>query len=310
MRAPADAPSPETLAWVGRAVGGDEVVAVRRLTGGIATATHLLRLRSGRQVVLRRHRERWVREDPTVVAGEVDVLEHVRACGLPRAPELLAADLDGSEGGGRAALLLARLPGRIDLAPADRSDWLRQMADALAGIHAQPAPSSVTSVGPSRPPHWMRRVEEPPPWSAHPALWARALELVWETTPAPVRTHPVLVHGDYQHFNLLWSRGRLTGVVDWSRAQEQPLDVDLGHCRLNLVLLYGTEAADAFLHRYEEVSGVAVDPWWDLLETVEFLPTWANTIRRQVGSRIPFDADAMHRRVDDHLPTLLRRLGA
>lgn len=303
-----DAPDAATLAWVARSVGGDEVVRLRRLTGGIATATHLLTLRSGRRVVLRRHAERWVKEDPEVVAGEVEVLGHLARLDLP-APRLLAADATGAETGGRPAMVLARLAGRIELAPPDPPAWLRQMAEALARVHAAPAPPSVRSTSPSVPPPWMER-PGPPSWSTRPALWERALTIVWDEPappPPPGRDRPVLVHGDYQHYNLLWSRGRLTGIVDWSPPHGRPLDSDLGHCRLNLVLLYGTDAADRFLRAYEAVTGLTVDPWWDLLETVSFLPTWADTIRRQVGSRIPFDADAMHRRVDAHLPTLLAR---
>jgi aminoglycoside phosphotransferase (APT) family kinase protein len=296
---------------VARSVGGDEVVRQRRLTGGIATATHLLTLRSGRQVVLRRHHVEWL--EGGEVAGEVATLEHLRRFPELQAPELLAADVDGSSCGGRPAMLLARLPGRIELAPADPADWLRQLAGALALVHATPAPPATPGVGPSKPPPWLQR-RDPPTWSAHPELWERASALVWdEPAPTPAaggRDGRVLVHGDYQHFNLLWSRGRLTGIVDWSPLHDRPLDTDLGHCRLNLVILYGAEVADAFLRRYEEASGGrTVDPWWDLLETVMFLPTWAGTIRRQVGSRIPFDADAAHRRVDAHLPALLDRLG-
>ena len=32
----------------------------------------------------------------------------------------------------------------------------------------------------------------------------------------------------HQHFNLLWSRERLTGVVDWSEACIGPPGVDVG----------------------------------------------------------------------------------
>jgi Ser/Thr protein kinase RdoA (MazF antagonist) len=149
----------------------------------------------------------------------------------------------------------------------------------------------------------------PPAWSVRPERWGEAIDLVRAEPPRLATT--ALTHGDFQHFNLLWSRGRLTGIVDWNAPAPRPPDNDLGHCRLNLVILYGTEAADDFLRRYEaETGGRTVDPWWDLRETVVFLPSWAPTILRQVGRRLAVDADAIHRRVDAHLPTLLRRLGA
>lgn len=74
------------------------------------------------------------------------------------------------------------------------------------------------------------------------------------------------------------------------------------------MILYGTEVADDFLARYTALTGRTVDPWHDLFETVIFLPSWAPTILRQVRGRVPVDADAIHRRVDAHLPTLLARL--
>jgi hypothetical protein len=43
---------------------------------------------------------------------------------------------------------------------------------------------------------------------------------------------------------------------------------------------------------------------------VVFLPTWEPTIRQQVGKRIPFDANAMHRRVDEFLDVVLARFVA
>lgn len=304
-RASADPPGPGTLAWVERELRAGPVVRIRRLTGGVATATHLLTLAGGQQVVLRRHHARWVESDPTIVAREAATLAYVAGRRLPvPVPELLACDPDGSSTGERPATVLGRLPGRIDLAPADPDAWLRQMAEALAAIHdLPPAPLERP---PSEPP-WAVRPWEPPAWSAHPRLWEEAIARAADAPPGYGEPPDRLVHGDFQHFNLLWSRGRLTGVVDWGAPPARPLDSDLGHCRLNLVILYGTDAADGFLRLYEALTGRSVDPAWDLFETVVFLPTWAPTILRQVGGRIPVDADGMHRRVDAHLSTLLAR---
>jgi aminoglycoside phosphotransferase (APT) family kinase protein len=305
-RARPDAPDAGTLAWVERELGGDPVTGGRRLTGGIATATHLLRLRSGRQVVLRRHHAHWIEREPWLVREEAATLAHVTGRGFPT-PALLAADPDGSATGSRPALVLERLPGRIELAPSDPAAWLQQVAEALASIHDQP-PVPATGATPEErggvP--WSDFTQPPPPWSTHPEQWTAAMAIAadWPTPVWP----PTLVHGDFQHFNLLWSRGRLTGIVDWGPPPPRPLDSDLGHCRLNLVILYGTDVADDFLARYTALTGRTVDPWHDLFETVIFLPTWAPTILRQVGARIPVDTDDIHRRVDAHLPTLLHRL--
>jgi aminoglycoside phosphotransferase (APT) family kinase protein len=301
-RAPADAPGAGTLRWVERQLGGTRVVTVRRLTGGVATATHRLRLASGRRVILRRHNAAWVERDPTVVAREAETLAHVAGRGLP-VPELLACDPDGRATGERPAIVLGRLPGGIDLAPADPDSWLEQLAGALAAIHDLPP---VPASSPPTESPWSERPWQPPSWSAHPERWAEAIARCAEAPPGYGAAPDRLVHGDFQHFNLLWRRGRLTGIVDWGAPPARPIDSDLGHCRLNLVILYGTEVADGFLQRYTARTGRGVDPAWDLFETVVFLPTWAPTILRQVGRRLAVDAGAIHRRVDEHLATLLR----
>jgi aminoglycoside phosphotransferase (APT) family kinase protein len=63
---------------------------------------------------------------------------------------------------------------------------------------------------------------------------------------------------------LLWSRERLTGVVDWSEACLGPPEVDVGHCRLNLTVLFSADLADRFRAMYEAESGHKVDAWWDV----------------------------------------------
>lgn len=65
----------------------------------------------------------------------------------------------------------------------------------------------------------------------------------------------VLTHYDFWCGNALWNRGTLTGVVDWSGARDAPRGVDVAWCRLDLILLGSTEAADDFLTEYERQAG-------------------------------------------------------
>jgi aminoglycoside phosphotransferase (APT) family kinase protein len=311
LHAPPDPPPPAALDWAARAAGRRwTVVAVRRLTGGIATATHELTLERGtggrrQKLVLRRPHAQWASSDGSAIAGEARTIEHVRAHAAPDvlpAPEVVGL-VDGlhEAAPSRGALLTRKLPGRIDLAPADRGSWLQQQADALAAIHALPRLRLVAEPDLGFTHHHARR---PPDWSRHPELWARALELV---DAGPPDTTPTFTHGDFQHFNLLWTRGRLTGIVDWGAWPLRHPDSDTGHCRLNLVILYGSAVAEDFRLRYEAAAGRTVDPWWDLVETVAFLPSWGETILRQVRGRVPVRVADIHRRVDAHLPLLLDR---
>jgi hypothetical protein len=67
------------------------------------------------------------------------------------------------------------------------------------------------------------------------------------------------------------ARGAATGVVDWVNACIGPLESDLAHCRVNLAVLAGIEAADAFLAATGEV-GAGLDPAWDLVVALSLAP--------------------------------------
>ena len=66
-------------------------------------------------------------------------------------------------------------------------------------------------------------------WASRPDLWEEALAIGSQPEKPYKRC---FIHGDYQHFNLLWSRGRLSGIVDWGGGGPGHPDIDVGHCRL------------------------------------------------------------------------------
>ena len=146
---------------------------------------------------------------------------------------------------------MTRLPGRVHLMPSDRERWLRQMAQMLARIHdlridAKPFKS------------WLDRSRLAPlPDASRPEIWREAVVRVAEERPP---THTCFIHSDYQHFNLLWSRERLTGVLDWAGAYLGPPEIDVGHCRLNLTVLFFPDVAERFREMYEAEAGRKVDP--------------------------------------------------
>lgn len=71
------------------------------------------------------------------------------------------------------------------------------------------------------------------------------------------------IHRDFNPGNLLWSRNRWTGTVDWVHLCRGPVEEDLARCRLNIWLLAGVPAAARFLEVVES-SGVPYDRRWDL----------------------------------------------
>jgi aminoglycoside phosphotransferase (APT) family kinase protein len=100
----------------------------------------------------------------------------------------------------------------------------------------------------------------------------------------------------------------LTGVVDWGSAAAGPPDIDAGHCRLNLAVLFGAGWAERFRLAYEARAGRRIDPWWDLYALASYNDLWPRFIPVQVDGRITVDAGGMTGRVEELLQATLRRL--
>lgn len=258
-------PPRAALAWAGAALGGT-VTAVRPLRGGGASAVHLLRVERGggpvERVVLRRYvRPELNEEEPEIAEREARALEFVADVDLGpgvSTPRLLALDATGVDAG-VPALLMSRLPGRVEWAPPDMERWLDRLAGLLPDIHDAPLPPAGL-IRPYAP--YRQESYEPPGWARWPSIWARAIE--WFHRPTPDGAGPnVFIHRDFHPGNVLWRRGRVTGVVDWASASVGPACVDVGHCRGNL-FQYGLEVADRFTARWERLTGASYHPWADV----------------------------------------------
>lgn len=242
--------SPEVRAWVVRAVGS-EVVRVQRLPGSSTSALHRLTLASGTRLVLRRYAWRgFLENEPHAPVREIAALIYARRQRLP-VPEVVAADPAGTDTrDGVPVLLMTWLPGRPTAAPD-----ARRLAEAAALIHVVDA----NELGHDYFPWYLAEMTAPPPLTSRPELWEQAIELWHGATPVHRRT---FIHRDFHPGNLLWSRGRLTGIVDWANACRGPSGCDIAHCRANLRDLAGPDAADAFVAAYESITGHALDPYW------------------------------------------------
>ena len=86
-------------------------------------------------------------------------------------------------------------------------------------------------------------------------------------------TSDVFIHRDYQPVNALWRQTDLVGIVDWVNACRGCASIDVAHCRLNLALMYGLQAADGFLDAYTaEVGHFDHHPYWDVDAALSWLP--------------------------------------
>jgi hypothetical protein len=85
----------------------------------------------------------------------------------------------------------------------------------------------------------------------------------------------------------MWARGRLTGAVDWAFASTGPPAIDVGHCRLNLAVLFGADRAGQFGLADEAETGRRVDPWWDLHALACYGDAWRRFIPLQASRPLP-----------------------
>ena len=247
-------PPAQSLAWAERVLGGS-VVRVRALKGGSTSSIHALRVARGggvETVVLRRYVvQQVVDEEPDTAEREARVLRLLDRCAVPT-PALLGVDPVGDEAGVPAVLMTA-VPGRLDWTPADIDPWIGRLADVLPLIHSTPGHGAAQEFTPYEPASW-----SPPPWLRRPVLWERAVELFHGPRLDPDRA---FIHRDYHPGNVLWRRGRVTGVVDWQAASVGPRSADVFCCRGNLLSRFGIEVADRFTARWEAAAGVVYHPW-------------------------------------------------
>ena len=277
----------EALAWI-HAATGRRVTDATRLFGGLTSDVDAVTLDDGETLVLRRYGE-WDGA-PACIEHEAATLTRLSQTDV-LAPRLVASQPAGAV----PMLLMTRIPGEVWLTPRDFDSWLQQMAGTLARIHAVPLDRS------SREGTAESLKITVPRWTTRRELWKAARAIVAET-PDPFEA--VFVHSDYQHFNMLWSSERMTGVVDWTYAGPGHPDQDVGHCRLNLAVLFSVEVAERFRELYEAESGRRVDPLWDLRGMMSFDDGWKNFIPLQVAGRAPFDAAGVEHRVE----TLIQRI--
>ncbi|HZD03202.1 MAG TPA: aminoglycoside phosphotransferase family protein [Actinomycetes bacterium] len=251
------------LDWAAAALGGT-VISVRPLRGGTASAVHLLRVALAGGVVERAVLRRYVRpelnaEEPVMAAWEARALRVVQGLQVPT-PRLLAVDPTGARAG-VPAVLMSQVAGRVDWSPANMDLWLERLATLLPPIHAVPVPPPGV-IRPFTP--YRQDSYEPPGWARQPAVWARAVEWFHRSVPAGPG---VFIHRDFHPGNVLWRRGRVSGVVDWASASIGPASVDVGHCRGNL-FGYGIQVAERFTAMWERRSGTRFDPWGDVVTII------------------------------------------
>lgn len=299
-------PSVETLAWVAASRGpGSHVVGYRRMTGGVSSAVH--------RVTVEHHGVRTVvvlRQYPgglglqESLKKEIANLGVIAGSGLP-VPSILATDVAGASTGGAPSLLMTRLSGNVDLNPVEPRLWMTRIAELAVLLHSLDLPARTFRPWTDS---WIAPVDgfQVPVGAQKPAVWQAAFGVM---AAPPPKDSAVFLHGDFLPVNMLWSRGRITGLIDWNGVHRGPRAVDVGHCRRYFAALCSSEWSEQFRLLYESTAGVALDPWWDLYALLHYDDSQAKWIRGQVAGRRTVDVPGMTSRVEAAVETALRRLG-
>jgi aminoglycoside phosphotransferase (APT) family kinase protein len=222
-----------------------------------------------RRVLRLFHDEQWLREEPDLAAHEADALTEAEETSLCT-PRLIAWE-NGPDIMGVPFVLMSLLGGEVELKPRDFTGWLDTLAQHLAQLHTHRAPDFAWHYN-----SWLDWDNlRPPAWTKNPQLWERAIEIARQ---APPDEEIVFIHRDFHPVNVLWSGEQISGVVDWVNACQGPAGVDVAHCRTNLAVLFGIEAADTFLKCYESRAGeMKNQAYWDacsVLDVVLPAPQW------------------------------------
>ncbi len=277
---------------------------IKRLKGSTSSSVFFIQCpdNTHRFVLRVLDNQTWLAEEPDLAAHEAAALQEAERAVLP-APRLVAYASD-EVGFHAPVVLMTFVAGRIELAPTKFQTWLDALARELAHVHKHKAKSF----------GWMykswvnRQALAPPAWSRNPHLWERAIKL-WNS--GEPRFDAVFLHRDYHPMNVLWAGDAISGVVDWINACRGPAGIDVGHCRLNLAMMYGVDAADSFLEPYINVAeGFKYNPYWDIdtlldscIPTLNFYSPW-----QQFGLDV-IAPEVLGQRVDEYLESVIERTG-
>ncbi|MBU2665354.1 aminoglycoside phosphotransferase family protein [Actinoplanes bogorensis] len=237
------------------------VVEARVLVGGWTSTLVGLTGEDGAQAVLRlMTKEPWRRHAAGLLERESAVQKELAGSLIP-APRSIALDTAGARAGAPAHLM-TRLPGRLCLD--DATDGvLAVLAGALADIHRFVPEGSRPRDYQSWAPMGKRVV---PGWAKRPELWNGAFALLGRAAPAYEGT---FLHRDFHLGNVLWSQGRVTGVVDWVETSWGPAALDVAHAATYLAMLHGAEAAARFTRAYGPHDE---HEYWSVMDIVGYLP--------------------------------------
>jgi aminoglycoside phosphotransferase (APT) family kinase protein len=219
-------------------------------------------------------------------------------------PEPIAADLE-SVWFGRPAVVMSWLPGRPDVTPKDADSWVAALAQTLIQLHETALDGAAGALTPFPPVEaWLPEGGEHHPLTK-PAVSAVTARL------SSLSSERVFTHGDFHPGNVLWHRGRISGVVDWSAARLGARWSEVAYCRAVVCLLLGPDVADRLADAYSDLVGdtsddlAVYDVMW--LFNIRHYAQVALGAYREQGHAPNLQLSLAH--LDEQLRRVLKRLG-
>ena len=291
------------LAWLGRVLPGDRVVAAAPLGGGYRNENVLVTTARGRYV-LRRYRAGPGPEAARTCAVEAALAARLAPTAVP-VPEVIAADPDGAAAG--EPLLLARHVAGVLVGQAvtHRRGSARELGHAagtalaaigsvtferggvFTGADLVPSPAGLPASLPEFVEACLRA--GPAATALSPAELGRLRALAAAAGPlaASAAAARQLVHSDYNGKNLLAVRrhGRwsVSAVLDWEFAFSGSPLVDIGNM-LRFRDAHPPGFGDGFIGGYQDAGGSLPPDWREISEALD-LYALADLLTRPPGHR-------------------------
>ncbi len=249
---------------------GGELIRAWDLPGGVSAQVTALELGRAdgqvRKVVVRRHGEADLKQNPHVAADEFKLLQCLRAAQLP-APEPYLLDESG-ELFPAPYIVVEYIEGSTDFAPSGLPDALLQLACGLAAIHNVDISTFDLSCIPDNDKIYGAKIATRPALTDESLQEGRIRDILEAAWPLPRRNKDALLHGDFWPGNVIWNDGRLAGIIDWEDARTGDPLADLGNSRLEVLWAFGVDAMRSFTGHYMSAAAPGLDytdlPYWDL----------------------------------------------
>lgn len=297
----------QTLDWVINKVDKHaKIIFVQQLKGSTSSSLYRISLEVDdhtRDVVLRKFdRKDWVDEEPNLACHEAKSLIYASQANVST-PTIIAYEESGFVCG-VPMVLMTFMKGDVQLKPQNMEQWINELAKSLVTIHEVEAKDLKWSYLPYND----ILSFEVPTWTTTPINWKKLINIARRPRPA---YKECFIHRDYHPANVLYKNGNISGVVDWVNACKGPAGIDVGHCRLNLALLYNVSIADQFLMAYQNIAGesFAYDVYWDVISVIDILfgpptvyPSW------EAFGVTDLTDQLMEKRLDEYIKSLVSHL--